>query len=293
MIRKRKRSNSVISADGAASKRTSSMVVVYYDSYVQHFFKELVKFISECRNMIRKAKVAAKVARIKRLAEFEKPEESDEEEAEPSTSPADGSIAPLEAASTVTEDKAEEKIPSLRCMSARQSQDRLMAQAALRRSKHSRVGMRTRDAHSRGSMDPPGLDLLKKDIYDNLDKGLEYVQSMRQHAAHQVLKYGSCAEEIEKISRRMTKTMALAHRELERVKREDPEALKAAEDESRGRRYRPPSMRKDLTSSSHRSNIKHGNLAVAKAITSASPNGVAGNQLTVDNGVDDRKSASM
>ncbi|KAK0627185.1 hypothetical protein B0T14DRAFT_130171 [Immersiella caudata] len=234
VVRKRKRSISVVSAEGAASKR------VYYDSYVQHSFEELVKFVRECRNMMRKVKMAANVAQIKRLAELEMP---DEEESQPSTpSPADGFIAPLEAASTVTEDEAEEKIPSLRCMSARQSPGLLMTKAALWRSKHSRVGIT--DAHGRGGMGPPGFNPLEKDIYDDLDKGLEDVQSTSEHAAHQVLKYGDCAEELEKISRRMTETMALADRELERVKREDPEALKAAEDESRGRRYRPqPSER--------------------------------------------------
>ena len=52
----------------------------------------------------------------------------------------------------------------------------------------------------------------------------------------------------------MVKTKELADGELERVQREEPDAFKAAEDESRGRSYRPPSMRKDLTSSgSHRS----------------------------------------
>jgi len=241
--RKQQRADSVISAEGAAPK-TRRMVVVYYDSYVQLFFEDLVKFISASRNMMRKAKMAAKVVQIKRLAELEMPEESDEDEAEPSTpSPAGGSIAPLEAASTVTKGgEAEEKIPSLRYMSARrmQSPGLLMAQAALGRSMYSRAG-------GRGGMGPPGLDPLEKDIYDDLDKMLEKAQSMCEHAAHQVLRDGDCAEEVGEISRCMTEAMALANRELERVQREDPEALKAAEDESRGRIYRPPSMRKDLT----------------------------------------------
>ncbi|GAB1319482.1 hypothetical protein MFIFM68171_09692 [Madurella fahalii] len=253
---KQQRSDSVISAEGAAPKRTRRMIVVYYDSYAQVFFEELVKFVSASRNMMRKAKMVAKMAQIKRLAELEMPGESDEEKAEPSTpSPADGSIAPLEAG------EAEEKIPSFRYMSARgmQSPGLPMAQAALGRSMYSRAGMRTRDAYGRGGMGPPGPDPLEKNIYDDLDKGLEDVQSTCEHAAHQVLRDGDCAEEVEKISRRMTETMALADRELERVQREDLETLKAAEDESCGRIYRPPSMRKNLTSScSHRSDIKDG-----------------------------------
>ncbi|KAK0734391.1 hypothetical protein B0T26DRAFT_68368 [Lasiosphaeria miniovina] len=108
--RKQKRSDSVISAEGPAPKCPArSIIIVYYDSYVQAFFEELINFTSASLNMLRKAKIAAKVAQM-RLAEL------DEDEAEPSTlSPTDDSIAPLEAASTVT-GKAEEKIPSLRYM---------------------------------------------------------------------------------------------------------------------------------------------------------------------------------
>lgn len=132
--------------------------------------------------------------------------------------------------STVTKDgEAEENIPSSRYMSARRT--------------------------------------LEKDIYDDLDKGLVDVQSTCEHAAHQVLKYGDCTGDVRNISRRMTEIMALANRELQQVKSEDSEVFKAVEDESRGHSCRPLSMRKDLTSRSHRSDIKDGNLTVAKDIT--------------------------
>ncbi|KAK3352634.1 hypothetical protein B0T25DRAFT_189607 [Lasiosphaeria hispida] len=139
-------------------------MIVYYDNDVQLFFSELVMFVSASRNMIRKAKMAAKVAQIKRLAELEMLEPS-------IPSPTDGSIAPLEAASTVMKDgKAEEKIPSLRYISARhmQSPDLLIAQAALQ--------------HSIYSQDP-----LEKG-YDNLGKGLDDMQSICEHMAHQFLR---------------------------------------------------------------------------------------------------------
>lgn len=292
-LRRRQRSDSVVSAEGAAPKyRTRSMIIVYYDSYVQLFFEDLVKFVSASRNMMRKAKMAAKVAQIKRLAEMELPDESDEEEAEPSTpTPTDGAIAPLEAAPTVTKDgDAEATIPSLRYMSARrmQSPGLLMAQAALGRSMYSRAGAR---GLGRGGMGPPGLDPLEKDIYDDLDKNLEFVQSTCEHAAHQFLRDGDCAEEVAKISSRMAETRDLAERELERVQREEPDALKSSEDESRGRSYRPPSMRKDLTSSgAHRSdpNIKDAATDATKANAGTANNGVpAGSTLVADEGVED------
>lgn len=286
-LRRKQRSDSVVSAEGAAPKyRTRSMIIVYYDSYVQLFFEDLVKFVSASRNMMRKAKMAAKVAQIKRLAELEMPDESEEEEEATPTSGNDGtaSIEPT-ASSSNKDSEAEERIPSLRYLTARrmQSPGLLMAQAALGRSMYSRAGMRS--PYGRGAMGPPGLDSLEKDVYDDLDKGLEYVQSMCEHAAHQFLRDGDCAEEVVNISRRMAETKGLADRELERVKREDPEALKAPEEEGRGRSYRPPSMRKDLSSSgSYQSNpsIKD---AAAKA---AAGNCLAANsKLAVDEGVGD------
>jgi hypothetical protein len=62
VLRIRKRFDSVISTEGATPKyRTRSMIVVYYDSYVQVFFEDLIVFVSASRNMMRKAKMAAKV----------------------------------------------------------------------------------------------------------------------------------------------------------------------------------------------------------------------------------------
>ncbi|PHH64616.1 hypothetical protein CDD81_4227 [Ophiocordyceps australis] len=74
--KKKRRSASMISAEGAPpTYRTRNMIIVYYDSYVQGFFDELVRFISSSRNLLRKAKMAAKVARIKRMAEQEMTED--------------------------------------------------------------------------------------------------------------------------------------------------------------------------------------------------------------------------
>jgi hypothetical protein len=94
-VKKRTRSTSVLSAEGhTTAYRTRSMIIVYYDSYVQGFFDELVRFISSSRNLLRKAKMAARVAQIKKLAEFD--------------------------TSAVGED-GEESLPSLRYMSSRRT----------------------------------------------------------------------------------------------------------------------------------------------------------------------------
>ncbi|ATY60154.1 hypothetical protein A9K55_005946 [Cordyceps militaris] len=44
---------------------------VYFDGNMQKFFEELVHFIAVSRNMMRKAKMAARVAQIKKMAEVE------------------------------------------------------------------------------------------------------------------------------------------------------------------------------------------------------------------------------
>ncbi|CRK33131.1 hypothetical protein BN1723_019794, partial [Verticillium longisporum] len=78
-VKKRHRTDSIISADNAPAKyRTRTMIIVYYDSYVQSFFEELVKFVSASRNLMRKAKMAAKVAQIRRLAELQSPEDEED-----------------------------------------------------------------------------------------------------------------------------------------------------------------------------------------------------------------------
>lgn len=77
---KKSRTTSIASADGRRQTyRTRNMIIVYYDSYVQGFFDDLVRFISSSRNLMRKAKMAAKVAQIKKLAEMDVPDDENAE----------------------------------------------------------------------------------------------------------------------------------------------------------------------------------------------------------------------
>ncbi|KAF4125239.1 hypothetical protein GMORB2_4078 [Geosmithia morbida] len=71
-IRKKVKTTSIMSVENPTpTYRTRSMIMVYYDSYVQGFFDELVRFVSSSRNMLRKAKMAAKVAHIRKMASAE------------------------------------------------------------------------------------------------------------------------------------------------------------------------------------------------------------------------------
>ncbi|KAH6632730.1 hypothetical protein F5144DRAFT_593428 [Chaetomium tenue] len=283
-LRKRQRTDSVISAEGAAPKyRTRSMIIVYYDSYVQMFFEELVKFVSAGRNMMRKAKMAAKVAQIKRLAELESPDDDDAPiEVGTSLENAPIAVAPTAAAKPGQPTTTEDEEPPLLYVSTR----RMDAGPRTTRNMYSRAGGRMMSRGGGGGGGPGGMlgadgKPAPPDVYDELDKGLEYVQSMCEHGAHQFLRDGDCGEEVANIKRRLAETKDLADKEMARVEREDPGALlKLNEDDGmKGRSYRPQSMRKDLNKPG-----SAGGPAPAPAVSALA---AASGPLEVDEGYED------
>ncbi|QPH12165.1 hypothetical protein C2857_004257 [Epichloe festucae Fl1] len=204
---KKRRSNSMVSAEGGTpTYRTRSMIIVYYDSYVQGFFDDLVRFVSSSRNLMRKAKMAAKVAQIKRMAELE--------------------IA-NDAKRSSAERFAVDALPSLRCMSTRRLGPTSNDQAST-------------DSRQAGNSDEP------VDVYDSLDKSLEFVQSTCEHSAHQFLRDANCHDEIRKIQARLMEVLQESVREIERVQREDPELAKEIGDTGKARMHRPISVRRDV-----------------------------------------------
>ena len=90
VLRKRK-TDSIASGGSQAPKyRTRSMIIVYYDSTVQNAFEELVKLISASRNAMRKGKMAARMADMKRMAELETDTDSEDESLPQSNGAANG-----------------------------------------------------------------------------------------------------------------------------------------------------------------------------------------------------------
>src|ERR1700712_105232 len=77
----KRRTESLASGDSATPKyRTRSMIIVYYDSAVQSAFEDLVKFVSGSRNAMRKGKMAAKMAEMRRAAELEVDADDDDDD---------------------------------------------------------------------------------------------------------------------------------------------------------------------------------------------------------------------
>ncbi|OAA54844.1 hypothetical protein SPI_08715 [Niveomyces insectorum RCEF 264] len=324
-LRKRSKRNndSVMSVEGAAPKyRTRSLIIVYYDSYVQSFFEELVRFVSAQRNLMRKAKMAAKVAQIKRMAELEMGGSMDNEDdgddgkeaiavdsgvspghslevdptapITPSTSAAakpgggggGGDGDAIIAASPGPTDGA---VPALD--NSRTSDMRSPGMLSLGRPMYMRASGRT--AYMRGGGGGQGSAYLagrqqqqqqQADVYDELDKGLEYVQAMCEHAAHQFLRDGDCNEEIENVKRRLTETKEQAHREMQRAKKNDPgDAPGTADAPIKSRSFRQQTMRKEVPSVTV-SGSKGGGISAADALAVAREAHMA---LEVDEGVED------
>ncbi|KAG5914266.1 hypothetical protein E4U42_000579 [Claviceps africana] len=207
--KKKRRADSVISTEGVVpAYRTRSMIIVYYDSYVQGFFDDLVRFVSSSRNLMRKAKMAAKVAQIKRMAELE--------------------IA-NEAKRACAERLAADTPPSLRYTST------------------CRLGP---VSHDPTSTEPrhPGKSNEPVNVYESLDKSLEFVQSTCEHSAHQFLRDADCSDEIRKIQARLVQVLQESKDEIERVQREDPDLARDTENMGKFRMHRPISVRRDVTS---------------------------------------------
>ena len=244
-LRKRNRTESMMSAEDAPKYRTRSMIIVYYDSYVQSFFEELVKFVSASRNLMRKAKMAAKVAQIKKMAELDMPDDEDDDQAkdeafDPSAPLSLTPDAPLVALSKKGEEgEGEEELPTLRYISTRQMRQvsRSPGMMGPARSPYSRVGAR----FGGGAALMAGGEPAQSDVCDELDKGLEAVQSLCERAAHQFLRDGDCAEEIDTIKKRLGQTKELSDKEVERIRKEDPDAVK--DEATKTRSFRPHSMR--------------------------------------------------
>lgn len=227
-------------ADGAQKYRTRSMIIVYYDSFVQSFFEELVKFVSASRNMMRKAKMAAKVAQIKRMAEIDMPSAGS---GSGDVLAADDNLeasAPLEASPL-----ADGTAPTPTLTFTRTSQMR--GSRGLGAIPMGRAYVR---AGTRLTADRAGVAAADGgDVYDELDKHLEHVQALCEHGAHQFLRDGDCHEEIETIKKRLADAKACADKEMERIKKEDPDVLLTPE-EPAPRSFRPQSVRRDYSASS-------------------------------------------
>ncbi|TVY43271.1 hypothetical protein LSUB1_G000925 [Lachnellula subtilissima] len=243
VLRKRKTDSLASGESNTPKYRTRSMIIVYYDSAVQTAFEELVKFVSASRNAMRKGKMAAKMGEMRRKAELEleaeEEEDDDEEGGEGLNDMLNGGNL-MAAGKTVKAGEA--PITKLNYVSTRQmGPPRFTTQLSENLGSTLSVGMMR--GYRRGS----GV----LDIFDELDKGLEWCQSQCEHAAHQFLRDGECDAEITKIKKKLIEVKTAAEKEVERLKKaEEAEkhSVKAPVPKTKSREFRSPHIRKEMGS---------------------------------------------
>ena len=136
-------------------------------------------------------------------------------------------------------DKEDSELPILQFVSTRRmGPSRDSPAAALMRNKASNghlsgPGRRMMVPGYRGS--PNGKDTGSfPSIFDELDTGLEWCQSMCEHAAHQFLRDGTCDSEITGIKKRLWEVKEIAEREKVKVQAEQEEKEKEKKDKEDG-----------------------------------------------------------
>ncbi|OBT43466.1 hypothetical protein VE00_06175 [Pseudogymnoascus sp. WSF 3629] len=224
VLRKRKTESLASAESGKPKHRTRSMIIVYYDSAVQSDFEALVKHISAARNSMRKGKMAARMASMRMMADLEALGDEPELEVDNTPAVAAGAItngsttipnAMIASASPGDEDDEGLPLPALKFVSTRRMgpMRELSSNRALRAGPGApgvrRAGQGPPGAGS--SLRPSGLG---SSIFDELDSGLEWCQSMCEHAAHQFLRDGQCTSEIEGIKSRMQEVWDRAGEEM-------------------------------------------------------------------------------
>ncbi|KAJ8060360.1 hypothetical protein OCU04_010690 [Sclerotinia nivalis] len=225
VLRKRKTESLASGTSQAPRYRTRSMIIVYYDSAVQTAFEELVKFVSGNRNAMRKGKMAAKMAEMRRAAEMEAEEESDDE-SESEASKALGSALPKpslhhQVASQATSNGVQLNGGDTRAgAKLKFTSTRNMGPSLDRMTVGNTMNV-LRGYRRAGGEGIGGAGGSSTDIFDELDKGLEWCQGQCEHAAHQFLRDGECSTEIENIKKRLAEVRDIAEKKMEKLRIEE------------------------------------------------------------------------
>jgi hypothetical protein len=198
------------------------MIIVYYDSTVQTAFEELVKFVSVSRSAMRKGKMAAKMSEMQRAAEIEVEGDDDDNEGQFGDLFPDGVVRgeptlPATRVASKNELEADDaEIPKLSFVSTRQmGPPRGYPTPAENISNTLNLGM------SLGMMKGYRRNNGAPDIFDILDKGLEWCQGQCEHAAHQFLREGECTTEIDNIKKKLSEIKEAAEKGIEGIKQEE------------------------------------------------------------------------
>lgn len=222
------------------------MIIVYYDSAVQEAFAELVKFVSGSRNTIRKGRMAARMAEMRRAAELDiqDNDESDNDEDRllqlTNIRKANRPVSPSPKGNTVGEVGINSASAEVELEGA--------PKPGLANPRSALSG----DTKLGGVRSPLGLGRSRNaelDIFDEIDKALEWCQGHCEHAAHKFLREGDCSTEIDNIKKRLSQIKACAGNEVKRLDEEEvnlPPTVQTPQHQREGkaRELKSPQIRK-------------------------------------------------
>ncbi|OAL45214.1 hypothetical protein IQ07DRAFT_591561 [Pyrenochaeta sp. DS3sAY3a] len=164
-------------ASGPLRYRPKQMVVMDYDGDVQKSFESLVRAIGAGRNMLRKAKMEAKMSQLAALAGGSSDDDDDD----------DDDVDDLEEENVVAKIGYRPRMSSMR------------ARTAAQRSHGSGT--------HRGSSTPV-------ELFDTTDKTLEDAQGLCEKAAHLTLRDGDCRKELESVRKGLEHVLTTAKAEV-------------------------------------------------------------------------------
>ena len=216
----KRRTESLASGQSAAPKyRTRSMIIVYYDSAVQSAFEELVKFVSGSRNAMRKGRMAARMAEMRQAAEREI-EADGESEGEDDGFPHPSSVLPRKSGAVAPPNGEPSAGSDLR----HNFPPGVDIPEDLLQGPLPRYTSRTGALQTDGLRSMLSASVIKRstdgeqDVFEKIDKALEWCQGHCEFAAHKFLREGECGTEIENIKNKLTEVRTCAQQELEKLK---------------------------------------------------------------------------
>lgn len=190
---KRKRVSSTLASGHVARStryRTKSSTLVTYDSETQKSFESMVRSIGAGRNMIRKAIIAARIAKAAAAATHMDDNDDDEDGFK------DASLVLAKLGHRAKFGRIEARGVRMTCTNRNKSIDK--------------------DDKRNG---PEALD--GSESFDLLDRTLEKAQNQCERGAHQLLRDGDCSEEIDSILSWFQEILTICEKELSKISNEN------------------------------------------------------------------------
>ncbi|KAK4075238.1 hypothetical protein Purlil1_12712 [Purpureocillium lilacinum] len=193
------------SAERSPAYQPSERIVVYYDSYVQSFFDQLVLFVSMSRNIIRKSRMSITMAQMKRMIESDEPEDGNHPHNDRSVSDSMLSLRDMAPSGYMS-------TPWSGIMSTSR-----------------RLGLGSFNSDTQGA-----------DIHQILDEKLDVIQCACERGAYKFLRNAKCEEELNRVREGLDEVLQASVSEMERVQRRIGSQVNCGEEETRNDGSRTP-----------------------------------------------------